>query len=151
VSDISDRLPRYADWALAATASPRHVLLIRRLISRPDNLTFYLCWARQDQPATMTFFITIAGRRWPAGETFKLGKDVLGWDQAQARTWDGICRHTALVALAQLRAAAIRGCQYPQLRATVGAENVCHLGRCSAERSPVSGSGRVGLGPPAVR
>ncbi len=32
--------PRYADWALAATASPRHVLLIRRLLSRPDNPTF---------------------------------------------------------------------------------------------------------------
>ena len=27
--------PRYADWALTATASPRHFLLIRRLISRP--------------------------------------------------------------------------------------------------------------------
>jgi hypothetical protein len=34
---------------------------------------------------------------------------VLGWDQTQARTWNGICRHTALAALAQLRAAAIRG------------------------------------------
>jgi hypothetical protein len=33
---------------------------------------------------------------------------VYGWDQAQARSWDGICRHTALSALAQLRAAAIR-------------------------------------------
>ena len=55
--------PRYADWALTATASPRHVLLIRRLLSRPGSLTFYLCWAPQDQPATMRFFITIAGRR----------------------------------------------------------------------------------------
>ncbi|HEX9356928.1 MAG TPA: transposase [Streptosporangiaceae bacterium] len=60
--------PRYADWALAATASPRHVLLIRRLISRPDSLTFYLCWAPEDQPVTMTFFVTIAGRRWPCEE-----------------------------------------------------------------------------------
>jgi hypothetical protein len=42
----------------------------------------------------MTYFITIAGRRWPCEETFKTGKDVLGWDQCQARTWDGICRHT---------------------------------------------------------
>jgi SRSO17 transposase len=100
--------PRYADWALAATASPRHHLLIRRLISRPDNLTFYLCWAPDGQPATMTFFITIAGRRWPAEETFKTGKDVLAWDQSQARTWDATCRHTALAALAQLRGAAIR-------------------------------------------
>ncbi len=59
--------PRLADWALAATASPRHVLLIRRLLSRPGNLTFYLCWAPEDQPATMTSFVTIAGRRWPCG------------------------------------------------------------------------------------
>ena len=36
-------------------------------------------------------------------------KSRYGWDQSQARTWDGICRHTALSALAQLRAAAIRG------------------------------------------
>ena len=57
--------PRFADWALIATSSPRHFLLIRRLISRPDDLTFYLCWAPEDTPATMTFFITIAGRRWP--------------------------------------------------------------------------------------
>ncbi len=100
--------PRYADWALAATASPRHLLLIRRLLSRPDNLAFYLCWAPDDQPATMTFFVTIAGRRWPCEETFKTGKDTLGWDQSQVRTWDAICRHTALAALAQLRHAAIR-------------------------------------------
>ena len=100
--------PRYADWALAATAGPRHLLLIRRLLSRPDNLTFYLCWAPEDQPATMTSFVTIAGRRWPCEETFKTGKDTLGWDQSQVRTWDGVCRHTALAALAQLRDVAIR-------------------------------------------
>ena len=100
--------PRLADWALAGTASPRHFLLIRRLISRPDDLTFYLCWAPEPFPATMTFFITIAGRRWPAEETFKTGKDLLGWDQAQVRAWDAVCRHTALAALAQLRQAAIR-------------------------------------------
>jgi len=100
--------PRFSDWAMIATARPRQSLLIRRLLSRPDCLTFYLCWAPEDRPATMTHFITIAGRRWPVEETFKTGKDVLGWDQAQVRTWDGICRHTALSALAQLRQIAIR-------------------------------------------
>src|SRR6516225_8417532 len=100
--------PRYSDWAMTATGIGGQYLLIRRLISRPDQLTFYLCWAPPGQPATMTFFITIAGRRWPVEETFKTGKGVYGWDQSQARTWDGICRHTALSALAQLRAAAIR-------------------------------------------
>jgi SRSO17 transposase len=100
--------PRFADWALLATATPRHVLLIRRLLSRPDDLAFYLCWAPEGTPATMTYFITIAGRRWPAEEAIKAGKDLLGWDQAQVRTWHAVCRHTALAALAQLRQAAIR-------------------------------------------
>jgi hypothetical protein len=58
--------PRISDWALTGTASPRHFLLIRRLLSRPGQLTFYLCYAPEDRPATMTYFITIAGRRWPA-------------------------------------------------------------------------------------
>ena len=101
--------PRISDWALAATADPREFLLIRRLISRPEQLTFYLCYAPQGRPATMTYFITIAGRRWPVEETFKTGKDMLGWDQSQIRSFEGICRHTALAALAQLRHVAIRG------------------------------------------
>ena len=104
--------PRISDWSMTATGRPRQFLLIRRLLSRPDQLTFYLCQAPDDRPATMTYFITIAGRRWPVEETFKTGKDVLGWDQSQVRTWDGICRHTALAALAQLRQAAIRNALY---------------------------------------
>jgi SRSO17 transposase len=101
--------PRYHDWAMTPTGIDGQYLLIRRLISRPDQYTFYLCWAPPGRPATMTYFITIAGRRWPVEETFKTGKDVMGWDQSQTRTFNGICRHTALAALAQLRAAAIRG------------------------------------------
>ncbi|MGP0027321.1 MAG: IS701 family transposase [Streptosporangiaceae bacterium] len=100
--------PRYSDWSLVATADPRESLLIRRLISRPDQYTFYLCYAPEGRPATLTCFVTIAGRRWPVEETFKTGKDVLGWDQSQTRSFDGICRHTALAALAQLRNIAIR-------------------------------------------
>jgi hypothetical protein len=100
--------PRYGDRAMAATAVPGQYLLIRRQDTRPDPFTFYLCWAPPGRPAGMTYFITIAGRRWPAEETFRTGKDTFGWDQCQARTWHAICRHTALSALAQLRAAAIR-------------------------------------------
>ena len=57
--------PRFSDWAMIATGRPREFLLIRRLLSRPDQLAFCLCWAPGDRPATMTYFITIAGRRWP--------------------------------------------------------------------------------------
>jgi SRSO17 transposase len=100
---------RYSDWALIATASPEHHLLIRRLISRPDRYTFYLCHAPADRSFTMTHFVMIAGRRWPVEETFKIGKDVLGWDTSQTRTWHAQCRHTVLSALAQLRQRVVRG------------------------------------------
>ena len=57
--------PRYGGWALIATADPRESLLIRRLDRAENKYTFYLCWAPEGRPATMTYFITIAGRRWP--------------------------------------------------------------------------------------
>lgn len=43
----------------------------------------------------MTYFITIAGRRWPVETTFETGKDVFGWDQTQVRSRDGICLSSA--------------------------------------------------------
>src|SRR5215472_8774306 len=125
--------PSYSDWAMTATAIPGQYLLIRRLISRPDQLTFYLCWAPPGRPATMTYFITIAGRRWPAEETFKTGKDVYGWDQCQARTWDGICRHTALSALAQLRAAAIRNALTGSITLPAAGHSDDHAGSIPAD------------------
>ena len=101
--------PRYGDWALLATADPRELLLIRRFPDRDKNqYAFYLCWAPEGRPATMTYFITIAGRRWPVEVTFRTAKDALGWDQSQVRTYDALCRHTALTTLAQLRTAAIQ-------------------------------------------
>jgi hypothetical protein len=101
--------PRYAGWALPATQDPQELLLIRRLPDREKNQhTFCLCHAAEGRPATLTYFLTIAGRRRPAGTTFRTGKDAFGRDQAQARTWDALSRHTALTALAQLRAIAIQ-------------------------------------------
>jgi SRSO17 transposase len=46
--------PRESDWALAATSIEGQYLLIRRLISRPGQHTFYLCWAPPGRPATIT-------------------------------------------------------------------------------------------------
>jgi SRSO17 transposase len=107
---------RRSDWALTATADPREFLLVRRLDREENPYTFYLCWSPEGRPATITYFITIAGRRWPVETTFKAAKDALGWDQSQLRTYNGICRHTALTALAQLRAIAIRSALTPGFR-----------------------------------
>jgi hypothetical protein len=100
--------PRYSYWALVATADPGEYLLIRESIAVPGLYTFYLCHAAEGRPATLPYFVTIAGRRWPVEETFKTGKNVLSWDQSQVRGYQGLCRHTALTALAQLRAIACR-------------------------------------------
>jgi hypothetical protein len=117
--------PRYADWALLGTKDPRELLLIRRLPDRGKNqYTYYLCHAAEGRPATLTYFITIAGSRWPVETTFRTGKDAFGWDQSQARTWNAINRHTALTALAQLRTAAARaaltGCRLLPAAAPAG-------------------------------
>jgi hypothetical protein len=53
---------------------------------------FYFCW----KPAGMIL------------QCVTDFKDILGWDQVQARGFEAVCRHTALAALAQLRHAAIR-------------------------------------------
>lgn len=74
--------PRYAGWALLATAGPEEFLLIRRLDREENRYTFYLCRAAAGRPATLTYFVTIAGRHWPAGTSFKSGKDAFGWDQS---------------------------------------------------------------------
>jgi hypothetical protein len=95
--------PRLFDWALVATSDPCQVLLIRRLITRPDQLAYFICHVPDPAKITLPYLATIAGRRWPVEETFKTGKDVLGFDQSQVRTYTGLHRHTVLTALAALR------------------------------------------------
>ncbi|HXZ74064.1 MAG TPA: IS701 family transposase [Streptosporangiaceae bacterium] len=99
---------RLSDWALVATADPHEVLLIRRLISRPEQMTYYICHVPDPTQARLPYLATIAGRRWPVEETFKIEKDVFGYDQSQARTYTAVNRHTVLAALAGLRQVAAR-------------------------------------------
>ena len=100
--------PRLFDWALIATDDPCQVLLVRRLITRPDQLAYFTCHVPDPTMIRLPFLATIAGRRWPVEETFKIGKDVFGWDQPQVRTYTGVHRHTVLTALAVLRQVAAR-------------------------------------------
>jgi DDE superfamily endonuclease len=101
--------PRYGWWALLATEDPGEFLLVRRLEREKNPYTYYLCHAAPGQPATMKYFVMIAGRRWPAETSFKSGKDGLGWDQSQVTTWTAQNRHTLLTALAMIRIIFLRG------------------------------------------
>jgi SRSO17 transposase len=90
---------RYA-WAWAATADPRHHLLIRRSLTPGEKgireVAFYLCFVPAGRPATLHALIRIAGRRWPVEEDFQVGKDAFGLDHSQVRTYPALLRHLVL-------------------------------------------------------
>ncbi len=96
------------EWALAATSSPRHWLLIRRKISDPADLAFFYCYA--PRLVSVPTLIKVAGKRWPAEECFQQGKGQAGLDQHQLRLWHSFHRHTVLsmCALALLAVATAR-------------------------------------------
>ena len=108
------------EWALAATASPRHWVLIRRKISGPAELAFFYCHA----PAmvSLSILIKVAGKRWPAEECFQQAKGQAGLDQHQLRLWPSFHRHTVLsmCALALLAVATARPPGTPVPRAPHG-------------------------------
>lgn len=114
--------PRWYEWAMIATASPEHFLLIRRaaetqatptITTDPDPRTrelppgtgFMYCHVPATSPIkpTLTNLLIMIGRRWPVEETIAVGKGPIGWDENQFRTWTSAQRHTALSAMAMLR------------------------------------------------
>jgi hypothetical protein len=88
-------------WAWAATASPRHWVLLRRSRTDPSDLAFFYCHAPEGRPVTLPGLVTVAGKRWPVEECHQQGKGQTGLDQHQVRTWHSFCRHTVLSMCAQ--------------------------------------------------
>jgi SRSO17 transposase len=62
-----------------------HTLLLRRSVSDPTDVTFFL--AHAPDPTPPATLITISGTRWKIEENNEQGKDLLGLDQHQVRTW----------------------------------------------------------------
>jgi SRSO17 transposase len=87
---------RWYAWAWIGTASARHCLLVRRHL-KTGELAFHYCHVPGGQLLATTRLIRAAGLRWPAEESFELGKDCFGLDQCQARLYTAILRHTVLV------------------------------------------------------
>jgi SRSO17 transposase len=52
---------RYA-WAWLATTSPRHFLLIRRSLTKPQEVAHFFCFVPEHLPATLGVLVSIAGR-----------------------------------------------------------------------------------------
>ena len=97
--------PRLYDWAMATLPIAREPaegferwLLIRRSITDPEELAYYLCFG----PAgtTMTQLVRVAGARWAIEECFQAAKNETGLDQYQVRRYDAWHRHITLAMLA---------------------------------------------------
>src|SRR5664280_1944945 len=123
--------PRWYQWAMLATASPEHFLLVRRAADAPadpappapanspasDPRTadlppgtgFMYCHIPAGGPIapTLANLVLMVGRRWPVEETIAAAKGPIGWDDNQFRTYTSVERHAALCALA-MRVIAIR-------------------------------------------
>ncbi|MFB7329734.1 IS701 family transposase [Streptomyces sp. NPDC056190] len=96
--------PRVYDWALVATAAPRHHLLVRRSIADPTDLSYFYAYAPPGRSMALADLVAIAGIRWTVEEDFANGKDAVGLDHTQARRYRSWRRHVvlAMAALALL-------------------------------------------------
>lgn len=89
---------RVYDWALVASAESDREYLIRRATD-DGELAFYRC--HNPQRAGFAELVHVAGARWPIEECFGSGKNEVGLDNYQVRTWPAWHRHTAFAVLAQ--------------------------------------------------
>jgi SRSO17 transposase len=88
---------RVYDWALVDSADPDHQYLIRRSVD-DGELAFYHCY--NPHRAGVGELVGVAGARWPIEECFGSGKNEVGLDNYQVRTWSAWHRHITLAMLA---------------------------------------------------
>lgn len=75
-----------------------HLLLVRRSISKPDELAYYIC--HSTHPVPIAEFVRVAGSRWAVEETFQFAKNETGLDHYQVRKYEAWYRHITLSMLA---------------------------------------------------
>jgi len=94
--------PRLYDWALVATTSPEHHLLVRRSLQPGEKgvleLAFYRCWS--PRPVTLAELVAVAGARWGVEDCFAEAKGEAGLDHYQVRKYRAWYRHVTLSMLA---------------------------------------------------
>ncbi len=108
--------PRLYEWAYQAAPSLRpgwsRGLLVRRSLTEPDKLAYYLTFAPDE--TALADLVRIAGTRWTVETCCEDAKGEVGLDQYEVRTWTAWHRHITLAMLAfafltVVRAAALGG------------------------------------------
>jgi SRSO17 transposase len=95
--------PRVCDWTRVPIRPLRepgwaHWLLVRRSLSDPTDLAYYVCFCRADTP--LAELVRVAGTRWAIEECFESAKGEVGLDHYEVRRWVGWYRHVTLALLA---------------------------------------------------
>jgi SRSO17 transposase len=99
--------PRLYDWARLELSGPvptgwERWLVIRRSIAvgaKPPKLAYVLVFARTG--TTLQEMVLVIGARWTVEQCFEVGKDEVGLDEYEVRSWQGWYRHITLCMLAQ--------------------------------------------------
>ena len=97
-------------WRLQLTAEERrfgHYLLVRRSLTDPGELAYYVVFAPKAR-ANLETLVKVAGRRWEIEVGFEATKGECGLDQYEVRRWQGWYRHITLSLLAHAVLAVLR-------------------------------------------
>jgi SRSO17 transposase len=110
--------PRLYDWAWLPLDAPSqegfaHWLLVRRSLSDPRELAYYLVFAPLD--TALATLVAVAGTRWSIEAAFESAKGEVGMDHYEVRSWQGWYRHMTFALLAQALLAVIRHDSQEQL------------------------------------
>jgi SRSO17 transposase len=102
---------RLYDWACVSLREPEAAgagrwLLMRRSISDPTELAYYLAYGPRETPAGE--LIRVAGRRWTIEDCFEQAKGEVGLDEYEVRKWEAWHRHVTLSLLAHAYLAVLR-------------------------------------------
>ena len=103
--------PRLYDWTrvrLFRWGWPgwEHWLLVRRSISQPDEVAYYVVFAPEGTP--LLELVRVAGSRWAIEECLETAKGEVGLDQYEVRKWEGWYRFVTLALLAHAYLAVLR-------------------------------------------
>jgi len=110
--------PRWYDWCYLELAdleadefdAENHELWTRGLLIRRNiadgDLAYFTTWCPAGTP--IDTLVSVEGRRWAIEDSFETGKNELGLDHNETRSWHGWHRHVSLVMLAFAMMAAIQ-------------------------------------------
>ena len=84
----------------------RRWLLVRRDISEPEEVAFYLAYAPAGTSAQE--LARTAGKRWKIEEKFEQAKGETGLDEYEVRKWEGWYRHVTLSMVAHAYLSVLR-------------------------------------------